>query len=151
MDHANLTYWQKPQNISRWIARQVLELEEYNINLQHVSGKDNRCAHALSRRLTDQGTEDNPNVTILPDKLLIRALASQDLKQNEDILKPWIDPHKLKQISVMWWKGIQLVITVDVPSKRTIVQMHHDPPAYGHPGISRTLELTARRYWWPCM
>ena len=27
--------------------------------------------------------------------------------------------------------------------------MHHDPPAYGHPGISRTLELTARRYWWP--
>ena len=29
--------------------------------------------------------------------------------------------------------------------------MHHDPPAYGHPGISRTLELTARRYWWPRM
>ena len=29
--------------------------------------------------------------------------------------------------------------------------MHHDPPAYGHPGISRTYELTVRRYWWPCM
>ena len=29
--------------------------------------------------------------------------------------------------------------------------MHHDPPAYGHPGISGTLELTARKYWWPCM
>ena len=29
--------------------------------------------------------------------------------------------------------------------------MHHDQPAYGHPGISRTLELTARRYWWPRM
>ena len=35
--------------------------------------------------------------------------------------------------------------------RRTIVQMHHDPPAYGHPGISRTLELLARRYWWPRM
>ena len=29
--------------------------------------------------------------------------------------------------------------------------MHHDPPAYGHPGISKTLELTAQRYWWPHM
>ena len=38
-----------------------------------------------------------------------------------------------------------------MPSRRTMVQMHHNPPAYGHPGISRTLELTARRYWWPCM
>ena len=49
----------------------------------------------------------------------------------------------------MWWKGNQLVITADMPLKRTIVQMHHDPPAYSHPGISRTLELTARKYWWP--
>ena len=38
-----------------------------------------------------------------------------------------------------------------MPVRRTIVQMHHDPPAYGHPGISRTLDLTARKYWWPRM
>ena len=49
----------------------------------------------------------------------------------------------------MWWKGDWLVITADMPLRRAIVQMHHDPPAYGHPGISRTLELTERRYWWP--
>ena len=60
-----------------------------------------------------------------------------------------VDPHKLKQISRTWWKGNQLVVTADMPSKQTIVQMHHNPPAYGHPGILRTLELTARRYWWP--
>ena len=51
----------------------------------------------------------------------------------------------------MWWKGDQLVITADTPLRRTIVQMHHDPPAYGHPGISRTFELMARKNWWPCM
>ena len=90
-------------------------------------------------------------MTALLDKLFIWALASQDLKQNRDVLKPWIDPHKLKQISEMWWKGNQLVIMADVPLRQTIVQMHHDPLAYGHPGISRTLELTGRKYWWPCM
>ena len=48
-------------------------------------------------------------------------------------------------------KGNQLVMTADTPTKWSIVQMHHDPPAYSHPGISRTYELTARRYWWPHM
>ena len=94
---------------------------------------------------------DNQNVTVLPDKLFIQTLALQELKQNEDILKPWIDPHKLKQISGMWWKGDQLVITTDVPSRRAIEQMHHNPPTYSHPGISKTFELTARKYWWPHM
>ena len=151
-DHANLTYWHQPQKISRHVARQVVKLEEYNIKLQHVLGKNNGQADALSRRPDyDQGTANNQNVTVLPDKLFIQALTSQDLEQDEEILKPWIDPHKLKQISGTWWKGNQLMITADMPSRCTIVQMHHDPPAYGHPGISRTTELVARRYWWPRM
>ena len=151
-DHANLTYWRQPQKISRRIARQVLELEEYNIKLQHVPGKSNGRADVLSRRPDyDQGTNDNQNVTVLPNRLFIRALASQELEQDEDVLKPWVDPHKLKQISGTWWKGNQLVVTANVSTRRFIVQMHHDPPAYGHPGISRTLDLTARKYWWPCM
>ena len=59
-DHANLTYWRQPQKISRRIARQVLELEEYNIKLQHVPGKNNGRADALSRRPDyNQGTSDN--------------------------------------------------------------------------------------------
>ena len=151
-NHANLTYWRQPQKISRQIARQVLELEKYNIKLQHVPGKNNGHADALSRRPDyDQGSSDNQNVPVLPDKLFIRALTSQDLKQDEEALKPWIDPHKLKQINETWWKGNQLVVTADTPARRAIVQSHHDPPAYGHPGISRTTELVAKRYWWPQM
>ena len=134
------------------IARQVLELEEYNIKLQHIPGKNNGQTDTLSRRPDyDQGAGDNRDVTVLPDRLFIQALTSQELEQDEEILKLWVDPHKLKQISGMWWKGSKLVITADTPLRRAIVQMHHDPPAYGHPGISRTTELVARRYWWPCM
>ena len=88
---------------------------------------------------------------VLPDKLFIQAMTSQELEQSKEVLKPWVDPHKLKQISGTWWKGNQLVITTDTPARWSIVQMHHDLPAYGHPGISRTYELTARRYWWPRM
>ena len=70
---------------------------------------------------------------VLPDKLFIQALALQDLRQDENILRPCVDPHKLKQISEMWWKGDQLVITADVPQRQAIVQMHHNMPAYRHP------------------
>ena len=59
-DHANLTYRRQLQKISRCIARQVLELEEYNIKLQHVPGKNNGHVDTPSRRPDyNQGSVDN--------------------------------------------------------------------------------------------
>ena len=33
--------------------------------------------------------------------------------------------------------------------RRTLIQLHHNPPVYGHPGINRTIRLIERHYWWP--
>ena len=49
-DHKNLRYWRDPQKISRRIAREVLELADYDIEIHHLQGKDNGRADALSRR-----------------------------------------------------------------------------------------------------
>jgi transposase InsO family protein len=38
-----------------------------------------------------------------------------------------------------------------VPLRLRLLQNHHDPPAVGHPGRAKTLELLARRYYWPSM
>jgi len=38
-----------------------------------------------------------------------------------------------------------------VPLRLRLLQDHHDPPAVGHPGHAKTLELIARRYYWPSM
>jgi hypothetical protein len=43
------------------------------------------------------------------------------------------------------------VVTGDLAYRRQVVHDHHDLPAYGHPGISRTTALTERHYWWPRM
>jgi hypothetical protein len=32
-----------------------------------------------------------------------------------------------------------------------VVRQNHDPPYAAHPGIKRTYNLTALRYWWPGM
>src|ERR1700677_2921263 len=73
-DHANLQYWHQPQKISRRIAREVLELSEFNIELKHIPGTNNGCADALSRRPDyDQGESDNSQVMVLPESLFVRV------------------------------------------------------------------------------
>jgi len=37
------------------------------------------------------------------------------------------------------------------PLQLRLLQDHHDPPAMGHPGHAKTLELLARKYYWPSM
>ncbi len=40
-DHSNLLYWKEPRKISRRIAREFQELQEYNFVLKHVAGNKN--------------------------------------------------------------------------------------------------------------
>ena len=157
-DHANLQYWRQPHKISRRVAREVLELSEFDIELKHVPGHTNGRADALSRRPDyDQGTQDNENVTVLPDPLFIRTghsltyIPEDPPQQNEDILRPWVNAHNLKKVNGEWWKERRKVITAKAEQKRNIIKAYHDLPAYGHPGISRTTNLVQRYYWWPQM
>ena len=67
-DHMNLKYWRDPQKISRCVAREVLELSEYDIEIHHIKGTSNGQADALSRRPDySQGENDNKDVIVLPD------------------------------------------------------------------------------------
>lgn len=61
-DHANLQYWKSSWNLNRRTAQWHADLQEYNYEIQHVSGKVNIPADALSRPpRVDQGKEENGN------------------------------------------------------------------------------------------
>jgi hypothetical protein len=149
----NLQYWRDPHKISRRVARQVLRLAEYDIELWHIPGKTNGCTDALSRLPNyNQGGDDNEDVTVLPDHLFVRlSLTEDEEQQNKETLCPWVDPHNLREVNGVWWKEGRRVVTGDLTYRRQVVHDHHDLPAYGHPGISRTTALTERHYWWPRM
>jgi len=147
----------------------VLELSKYDFEIRHIAGKMNGRADALSRRPDyDQGEDNNRDIVVLPDKLFIRAntveqaprliqiLTEEDThpedpiyQQNEDVLKPWVDAHRLKRVEGTWYKEGKWVVTGGLHDKRTIIEAHHKSPVYGHPGIKRTAQLVARQYWWP--
>jgi hypothetical protein len=153
-DHQNLLYWKEPHKISRRVAREVLMLSEYNFEICHIKGIANRRADTLSRRPDyDQGHEDNQNITVLPEQIFVRAMEVLPnlMAQEESTLKPWIDPHQLKKHQGVWYKDGRQVVTGNIEAKRQLIQSHHDSPVHGHPGISKTIQLTERLYWWPKM
>ena len=152
-DHLNLTHWREPQKISRRVARQVLQLAEYHFEIHHVKGTANGKADALSRRPDyDTGEDDNKDVVVLPDVLFVRTITTihpNHDDQDEQILKPWIDPHELKKVDGTWYKNARRVITDIGKGTRAVIKAHHDSQVYGHPGIARTIQLVERANWWP--
>ena len=99
------------------------------------------------------GTRDNENIVVLPESVFVRAvtITSPEEGQDEETLRPWIDPHKLKCVNNVWYKEGRCVITSIVEDKRNIIKSCHDLPVYGHPGINKTTQLVERNYWWPRM
>ncbi len=112
-DHLNLQYWRLPQRISRQVAREVLELSEYDFEIRHLPGRLNGKADALSRRPGyDQGEDDNKDIIVLPDHVFTRAgtvertppmrkiLTQEEMEstdpiyaQDDTVLKPWVNAH----------------------------------------------------------
>ena len=152
------------------MAREVLKLSEYDLEIQHIKGTLNDRADALSRRPDyDQGEDNNKDVVVLPDNLFVHAshlewmkeeprhiLQVKDMtkehpiyKQDEMTLKPWVDPHHLKKIQNTWYKDGRQVVTNNPKHRQSLIQSHHDPPVYGHPRINQTTRLLERYYWWP--
>ena len=150
-DHMNLQYWRDPQKISRRVARKVLELADYDIEIHHLKGSANGRADALSRRLDfDQGGGDNEGVVVLPETLFARSTRPEGREeQNEGIINLWVDPHQLKKIDGIWQKDGRVVVTATSPHTKQLIHDHHDLPMHSHPGISRTTDLVQRQYWWP--
>ena len=126
-DHANLQYWKEPQKINRRIAREVMELSEYNIKLKNISGRENGRADMLSRRPDyDQGEEDNQAVVVLPEKVFIRSgtisyIPKEPPQQDKGIIRQWARTHDLKKINGEWWKEGCKVITSEGQDKRKII------------------------------
>jgi len=63
--------------------------------------------------------------------------------QNEDLLKPWIDTHRLKKVEGTWYKDRRHVVTGGSSHHQLLIQAHHDSPVYRHPGINKTNQLVS--------
>jgi hypothetical protein len=108
-------------------------LSEYNFEICHIKGTSNGRADALSQRPDyDQRHEDNQNVTVLPEQVFARAMEvlPNHTTQEESTLKPWIDPHQLKQHQGIWYKDGRQVVTGDMEAKHHLFFFFFFEPIY---------------------
>lgn len=157
-DHANLQYYRHPQKINRRVARYINFLEDFNYQLKHIPGVNNR-ADALSRRPDyDDGTGDNDQIIALPNELFAKAIAAITLdetikrkqRSNQSQLKEWANKYYLtKKKDGVWYKETALVVPEEERDRRTILETYHDALTSGHPGAAKTLRAVNRDYWWP--
>jgi hypothetical protein len=120
-NHANLQYWKSPRDLNRRTARWHADLQEYDYQIQHIPGKMNISADALSQPPeANQGQDDNQGVTIIP-------------------------PHRIRATKT----ATKDALTQE--NKRSIMTMVHDHPTAGHPGRDETIHKAKQHVQWEGM
>ena len=82
-------YLKDLQKLSRCIARERLDLMEYDFKIHHIPVKANSHTDTLSRQLDyNQGTRDNEGVVVLPSHVFVRAtmIQTEEATQDEEVL-----------------------------------------------------------------
>jgi Integrase zinc binding domain/Chromo (CHRromatin Organisation MOdifier) domain len=157
MDHSNLKYYRHPQKISRHVACYLPKMAEFDFELVYKLGTTNKADHLSRHPDYDDGSLDNQDVTVLPPHLFIHAAAVADLEQlvldaqltNPTLLHIWASRFNLTESASAWYHGSALVVMEDNELRREVLSLYHNHCLAGHPGISITLDLLMRDYWWP--
>jgi Integrase zinc binding domain len=103
-------------------------------------------------------------VVVLPPEMFVRLLTEHQSLQKEveeaqekyqavleEMVKREFIEQRDKEWGTHWYHGQRMVVPEDPELHRNVLKMYHDHPAAGHPGITRTLALVAKDYWWPTM
>jgi len=157
-DHVNLQYYQHLQKINQWVACYILILADFNIKLQHLLGTKNHADPLSWQPNYDNGTNDNEQVTALPDELFARVVETIALDQqvwhwqwnNKSQILEWQKQYwDIWNDNKEWWKGHALVVTQPKGIEKDLVEHYHDSNTRGHPGIEWTYQQIIKDYWWP--
>jgi Integrase zinc binding domain len=75
----------------------------------------------------------------------------KDQETQQATIKRWRLNHSLTKNGRLWTKNGALVVVGNNDVKRGVISLFHDTSTAGHPGITKTLLMTAKYYWWPGM
>jgi hypothetical protein len=138
-------------------ARQIRWLEflcEYDFDIKHIKGKENKVADALSRKVHElHATTISMYIIEIKDRILEAANADLQYKRLVAKLQQHEKP-QTKEIYTLRTDGLLLHKNrVYVPNVRelklTILKVMHNVTYAGHPGYQKTVAAVKSHYFWP--
>lgn len=168
-DHQSLTWMTSSQEskVYRWL----LYMQQYDIDITHISGKANNAADYLSRGCADDPEDDKGWEDIqVPEsaqesicKYIGFAASTTNLNlyvpkvpKVEDLLKA-LEEHPVASEETKWlYKGNDGLYyhvhthKLYVPGcfRRSFIFWHHSGRYGGHSGMTRTLQRLKTKVWW---
>ena len=170
MDHKNLEFFHKPQDLSHYQARWQQILQEYHLVISYYFGKTNPADFLSKRPDFEKGVElDNKSQTLLPNSLFsppsspisISAVASTSITSRitslqyklERFTKEGLnkkDSRWTRQDRLVKWKNLTYIPN-NTKLCEDIIITNHDHPIAGHSSIKRTRDLIMNEYYWPTL
>jgi RNase H-like domain found in reverse transcriptase/Reverse transcriptase (RNA-dependent DNA polymerase)/Integrase zinc binding domain/Chromo (CHRromatin Organisation MOdifier) domain/Integrase core domain len=161
-DHRNLRTFMTTKELNARQARWAEELSSYNFIIEHIKGKENTVADALSRRPDHkeetqvnremQMFRENEDGWTLNRELKINMIT---ITENGDIVKRIREatdndlryPEAEKGADGL--KRMNGLVIVPKELETEIIQRYHDDIREGHPGEARTVEKIQRNFYFP--
>jgi hypothetical protein len=137
---------------SRWLEF----LCEYDFDIKHIKGKENKVADALSRRVHElHATTISMYRTDIKGRILEAAntyLQYKDLvaKLQQGKMPQKVENYKLETDGILLYKNIIYVPNVHDLKFMIFIEMHNVPYT-GHPGYQKTVAAVKSHYFWPGM
>jgi hypothetical protein len=151
-DHNGLKYLFDQPTLNARQSRWLEFLSEYDFDIKHIRGKENKVADALNRRVHElHATTISMYQSDLKD-IIIEA-AKSDLQYKElvaklpqGILQQKIEGYKLDNDEILRYRG-KIYVPNSQELKNMILREMHNVPYAEHPGYQKTIAVVKSQYY----
>ena len=129
---------------------------EFDLEIKHIKGKENKVADALSRKVQEIHVASisifqsdlRQHIVILTtgDELYEQV---KDKLQQQSIEKRY-EGYKLEEDGLLTYKNRIYILNVAY-LRRVVMDEIHQAPYSSHPGYQKTIATTRKQYFWPGM
>jgi hypothetical protein len=140
-------------------ARQTKWLEflsEYDFDIKHIKGKENKVANALSKRVHELHAKTiSMYQSNLKDRITEASKSDFQYKEfvaklQQGILQQKIEEYKLDNEEIIMYRG-RIYVPNSQELKIVILREMHNVTYVGHLGYQKTIAVVKSQYYWPRM